>query len=164
MEARIRRAAPDDAKEVAHVLNSVIYEGKYTAFSKPFTEEEERAFISSLGERSAIFVAEVHDRIVGIQVIDLLADYADSMKHVATMGTWVLPDFRRHGIGHLLAEESFGFAQHKGYEKVVIQVLASNEQAIRFYSDLGFERIGTAKRQVKLDGEFYDAIYLEKFL
>lgn len=164
MEAHIRKAIPDDAKEAAYILNSVIHEGKYTAFTKPFSMEEERLFISSLRERSAIFVAEVHDKIVGVQVIDLFADYADSMQHVATMGTWILSDFRGHGIGRRLAEESFRFAQRKRYKKVVIQVLANNRRAIRFYSHLGFERIGTAREQVKLDGKLHDAIYLEKFL
>ena len=72
MEAHIRKATPDDAKAVAGVLNSVIHEGQYTVFTRPFTEEEERSFISSLGERSAILVAEVNHQIVGIQAIDLL--------------------------------------------------------------------------------------------
>jgi len=164
MEAHIRKATPDDAKAVADVLNSVIHERQYTVFTRPFTEGEERSFISSLGERSAIFVAEVNHQIVGIQVIDLLVTYTDSMKHIATMGTWILPDFRGRKIGCLLAQESFQFAQCKGYEKVVIQVLASNEPALRFYSHLGFEAIGIAKKQVKLDSQFYDAVYLEKFL
>ena len=164
MEARIRKATPDDAQEVADVLNSVIHERKYTVFTRPFTEEEERTFISSLGERSTILVAEVNHKIVGIQVIDLLVNYTDSMKHVATMGTWILSDFRGHKIGHLLAQESFQFARSKGYEKVVIQVLADNERALRFYGHLGFEKIGIAQKQVKRDEKFYDVVYLEKFL
>lgn len=164
MEVRIRKASPGDAKEAADVLNSVIHEGSCTAFSRPFTEEEERDFIKSLGKRSAMLVAEVDNRIVGVQVMDLLAGYADSMQHVATMGTWILADLRGRNIGHLLAEESFKFAWNQGYEKVVIQVLANNKRALRFYDHLGFEKIGVARKQVKLNGEFYDALYLEKFL
>jgi len=117
MEAHIRKAIPDDAKEVAYVLNSVIHEGKYTAFTRPFGVEEERLFISSLRERSAIFVAQVHDKIVGIQVIDQFADYADSMQHVAMMGTCILSDFRGHGIGRRLAEESFRFHSARDVRK-----------------------------------------------
>jgi hypothetical protein len=43
--------------------NSVIAEGKYTLFDGLFSAEEERAFISSLGERSAIYVAEIDGEI-----------------------------------------------------------------------------------------------------
>jgi len=164
MEAYIRKAISDDAKEVADVLNSVIFEGKHTVFTRAFSIEEERSFISSLGERSAILVAEVNNKIVGIQVIDLFVNYTDSMKHIATMGTWILADFRGHKIGHLLAEESFEFARRQRYRKVVIQVLAHNERALRFYGHLGFEKIGIAGKQVEFNGEFYDAVYLEKFL
>ncbi len=166
MNALIRKATPDDAEAVVAVMNAVILEGKWTALTNPFTEAEERAFIAGLGARSAMFVAEVAHRIVGIQVIepDGLADYTESMRHVATVGTWLHADFRGYQIGQRLAEASFAFARDNGYEKCAIQVLAHNARALRFYRKLGFEKTGVAKKHVKLDGCFYDAVYLEKFL
>jgi len=166
MEILIRQATVADAKEVVAVLNSVIMEGKYTALTSLFTEEEERAFIAALGGRSAMFVAEVNTKIVGIQVLepDALAHYSDSMQHVATVGTWVQAEFRGYKIGHSLAEASFTFARDKNYEKIAIQVVATNERALRFYGNLGFEKIGIARKHVKLEGKFHDTVYLEKFL
>ena len=110
MVASIRKAVSDDAKSVASVLNSVILEGRYTAFTKPFTEDEERSFIEGLSARSALFVAEVDGKIVGIQVI------------------------------------------------------ADNTRALRFYGNLGFEKIGVAKKHVKFEDRFCDVFFLEKFL
>lgn len=166
MDALIRKATPDDAAQVASVMNAVILEGRWTALTNPFTEAEERAFIAGLGARSAMFVAAVEANIVGIQVIepDGLAHYTDSMRHVGTVGTWIHTDFRGHRIGQCLAEASFAFARDNGYEKLSIQVLVHNERARRFYSKLGFEEFGVARKHVKLDGCFYDAVYLEKFL
>ena len=166
MEPVIRKAIPDDAKAVAAVINSVILEAKHTALTNPFTEEEERAFIAGLCDRSALFVAEVEDEIVGIQIIepDGLAQYTDSMQHVATIGTWIHANFRGRKIGRLLAETSFRFAHAKDFKKIAIQVIADNTRALRFYSNLGFEKIGTAKKHVKLAGKFCDVFYLEKFL
>lgn len=166
MKPVIRKAIPDDAKAVASVINSVILEGKYTALTNPFTEEEERAFIEGLGDRSALFVAEVDDEIVGIQIIepDALAQYTDSMQHVATVGTWVQSNFRGRNIGRLLAEASFKFAHAENFKKIAIQVIADNTRALRFYGNLGFEKIGIAKKHVKLEGKFCDVCYLEKFL
>ncbi len=152
----------DDAREVADVINSVIAERTYTIFDKPFSEEAERDFIASLGGRSALFVSESDGKISGVQSIDLLSGSADSLGHVATMGTWLRPEFRGCGIGRMLAEESFRFARSNGYRKVVIQVLAGNERALRFYRGLGFRDIGIAKEHVRLDGKFYDEVYLEK--
>ena len=166
MEVIIRKAVPEDAQPVASVLNSVILEARYTALTNTFTEAEERAFIKGLCPRSAMFVAEVDTQIVGIQVIepDGLARYTDSMQHVATVGTWIDANFRGHKIGQSLAEASFTFAKTKNFEKIAIQVLADNARALRFYSNLGFEKIGVAKKHVKFEDRFCDVLYLEKFL
>ena len=166
MEPVIRKAIPDDAKAIAAVINSVILEGKYTALTNPFTVEEERAFIEGLCDRSALFVAEVENKIIGIQVIepDALAHYTDSMQHIATIGTWIHVNFRGHQIGRLLAETSFRFAHAKNFRKIAIQVIVDNTRALRFYGNLGFEKIGIAKKHVKLEGKFCDVYYLEKFL
>ncbi|MEG0091345.1 MAG: GNAT family protein, partial [Oscillospiraceae bacterium] len=43
-----------------------------------------------------------------------------------------------------------------GMEKVYLNVLASNERAIRFYEKLGAQYEGTAKRQIKINGQFSD--------
>jgi ribosomal protein S18 acetylase RimI-like enzyme len=160
----IRQATVNDAKHVADVMNSVIAEGKYTAFDRPFSEEEERDFISSLSTRSALHIAEIDGNIVGVQSIDLFSTFADSVSHVATMGTWLRSAFRGRGIGRCLAEESFSFARNQGYRKVVIQVLADNDQALSFYRSLGFRDIGLAKEHVRLANKFHDEIYLEKDL
>ncbi len=166
MEPIIRKAAPDDAEPVASVINSVILEARYTALTNPFTENEERAFIEGLCPRSAMFVAEVNSNIVGIQVIepDGLARYTDSMRHIATIGTWIQANYRGYSIGRSLAETSFIFAKTKNYEKISIQVIADNTRALRFYGNLGFEKIGVAKKHVKFEDRSCDVFYLEKFL
>ena len=166
VEVNVRKAIPDDAQAVASVLNSVILEGQYTAFTNTFTEDDERVFIKGLCARSTMFVAEVDTQIVGIQVIepDGLAQYTDSMRHIATIGTWIQENFRGHKIGRLLAEASFRFARAKNYVKIAIQVIANNTRALRFYGNLGFEKIGIAKKHVKFEDRFCDVFFLEKFL
>jgi len=164
MNMLVRKATVNDARQVADVMNSVIAEGKYTIFDKPFSEEEERNFISSLGIRSALHVAEIDGEITGVQSIDLLTDLASSVQHVATMGTWLRLGCRGLGIGRSLAEESFSFARSHDYRKILIQVLADNHRALRFYRSLGFSDIGIAKQHVRMGGVFYDEVYLEKSL
>jgi RimJ/RimL family protein N-acetyltransferase len=165
MSVEIRKATVDDARSVAAVMNAVIGEGKYTIFDKPFSDDEERAFIASLGSRSALYVAELDGEIVGVQAIDRFFEFHnDSVQHVATIGTWLRADARGRGIGKLLSKESLGFAREHGYLKIVIHVLADNEDALRFYRSLGFQDIGVARNHVKLSGAFHDEIYLEMSL
>jgi ribosomal protein S18 acetylase RimI-like enzyme len=164
MDIKIRPVTLDDAEGVLEVLNSVVQERKYSSFDKTLTAEEERQFIASLGERSGLFVAELDSRIVGFQSIEPFATYTLAMDHVGIMGTFVHTDFRGQGIGRQLAEASFKFAQEKGYEKAVIYVRASNKAAQEFYQKLGFVPKGTLEKQVKIDGEYDDEVFMEMFL
>ena len=108
MGIAIRRATINDAGQVAQIINAVISEGRYTLFDRAFSEEEETAFISSLSDRSALYVPESDGEIVVVQSIGLFTNYADSVRHVATMGAWLRRDFRGRGIGRLLAEDGTG--------------------------------------------------------
>ena len=158
---RIRFATPDDAEAAAGVINAVIAERRYTIFDRPFSVDEERQFIRSLGERQALFLAEVDGVAVGLQAVDLLVSFAPSMRHVGTIGTWLRPEARGHALGRRLARRSVEFARQHGYEKFVIQVLASNTRARRFYEGLGFEEIGLARRHVRLGDEWHDEVFME---
>jgi putative acetyltransferase len=164
LQILIRKATTADATQVAEVMNSVIAEGRYTIFDRPFSEAEERDFISSLGSRSVLHVAELDREIAGVQSVDLFTGFAASLQHVATMGTWLRHAYRGRGIGRALAAESFAFARSHGYRKIVIQVLAGNERALRFYRSLGFSDIGIAREHVRLADTFHDEVYLEKSL
>ncbi|HID61307.1 MAG TPA: GNAT family N-acetyltransferase [Anaerolineae bacterium] len=164
MDIKIRPVTLDDAEGVLEVLNSVIQERKHSSFDRMLTVEEERQFIASLGERSGLFVAELDGRIVGFQSIEPFATYTSAMDHVGIMGTFVHADFRGQGIGRQLAEASFKFAREKGYEKAVIYVRASNKAAQEFYQKLGFVPKGTLEKQVKIDGEYDDEVFMEMFL
>ena len=160
----IRRATVADATQVATVMNAVIAEGRYTLFDKPFSDAEEEAFIASLGDRAVLHVAVANEGIVGVQCVDRFASYADSVSHIAHVGTWLLPDRRGQGIGKRLWAESLAFAHQCGYRKALISVLAHNDQALRFYRSLGFTDIGVAREHVQLNGTFYDEIFLERAL
>ena len=158
---RIRRATVDDAEAAAGVINAVIAERQFTLFDRPFSVEEERRFIASLGERQALFLAEVNGEAVGLQSVDLLLSFAPSMRHVGTIGTWLRSEARGCGLGHRMTTHALAFAREQGYEKFVIQVLASNTRARRFYRGLGFRDIGVARRHVRLGDDMHDEVYME---
>jgi RimJ/RimL family protein N-acetyltransferase len=51
-----------------------------------------------------------------------------------------------------------------GYEKIVIYVRAGNTGARAFYRSLGFALKGVLDRQVKIDGQYEDEVFMELFL
>ena len=164
MPITIRRATVEDAALVAGVLNAVIAEGGLTIFDRPFSVDDEKRFLSTLGPRSAVHVAALDGDLVGVQSVDLFSDLGPPVSHVATMGTWLRSEARGRGIGRKLSGASIGFARSNGYTKIVIQVLAGNDRALRFYRRLGFTDIGRARQHVRLAGQLHDEIYLELLL
>lgn len=160
----IRRAMPKDGEAISAVWTTVCAERAYTAVNQPFTPQQEREYIASLSDREGVFVAEIGGRIVGFQSLDLWAKYTDSFDHVGVMGTIILPEWRRQGIGRRLAEHTLDFARANGYEKIVIYVRGSNSRGQAFYRRLGFTPQGVLARQVKLDGQYDDEVFMELFL
>jgi ribosomal protein S18 acetylase RimI-like enzyme len=143
MQVTVRRATPEDAESISAMWEVVCAERVY---------------------REGVFLAEVEGRAVGFQSLDLWAKYTDSFDHVGVMGTIILPAWRRRGIGRRLAEHVLDFARANGYEKIVIYVRAGNAGAQDFYRNLGFVPKGVLARQVKIDGQCEDEIFMELFL
>ena len=164
MQITIRRATIDDAEAISSIWKVVCAERIYTAVNRAFTPQQERDYITTLSERESIFLADVDGRIVGFLALDLWAKYTDSFDHVGVLGTIILPGWRGKGIGHRLADRAFEFARANGYEKLVIYVRAGNTGAQAYYRSLGFVPKGTLARQVKMDGQYEDEVFMELFL
>jgi ribosomal protein S18 acetylase RimI-like enzyme len=164
MQITIRRATPGDARAISAVWEIVCAERVYTAVNRPFTPQQEQDYIAPLSDREGIFLAEVDGRTVGFQSLDLWAKYTDSFAHVGVMGTIILPEWRRKGVGRRLAEHTLDFARANGYEKIVIYVRAGNGGARAFYRGLGFVPKGVLARQVKMDGRYEDEVFMELLL
>ena len=88
---QIRRATPDDAASIVAIWQAIAAEKIYSAIDRPFTIEEERAYIQSLSEREGIFLAEVDGKVVGFQSLDLWAKFIRSMNHVGQLARLPCP-------------------------------------------------------------------------
>ncbi|MFX1417609.1 MAG: GNAT family N-acetyltransferase [Promethearchaeota archaeon] len=164
IEINIRKAQTEDAEEISKIWKVICTEKKFTAISDPFTVKQEKDYISSLSNREGIFVAENEDKIIGFQSLDLWAKFSKYFSHVGVIGTFILPEWRKKNIGLKLAEYTFDFARKNKYEKIVIYVRATNSDAIKFYKNLGFVQKGILSRQVKMDTNYEDEVFMELFL
>jgi RimJ/RimL family protein N-acetyltransferase len=158
----IRRASPDDAEGITSVLNAVAGERIYSAIDRAWTAAEQRTYLASLSAREAFHVAiEPSGQVVGYQSLDRYSPILSSMAHVGQVGTFLLPEWRRRGVGLALFRATRGFATSTGYRKLVIQVRASNLPAQAFYERLGFVKCGRLRAQVIVDGTEDDEIVME---
>jgi RimJ/RimL family protein N-acetyltransferase len=119
---------------------------------------------AQLSDREGIFLAEIKNQIVGFQSLDLWAKYTNSFDHVGIIGTFILPNWRKNRIGEQLARFTINFAKLNHYEKIIIYVRGSNIVAQNFYKKLGFIKKGVLAKQVKIDGNYDDEIFMELVL
>lgn len=122
-----------DAPAVAEIEKS--------CFSTPWSEQ---ALLDSFRANTVFFVAESCGRVVGYAGLSHAADEG----YVTNIA--VLPEYRRLGVGSALTEMLIDFARENDLAFVSLEVRESNQNAIRVYSALGFERAGLRKN-------FYDA-------
>ena len=166
MELSVRDVEPTDAAGLVRVLNPIIEARCYTAIDTPVSVDIERDYVIDFPERGIwkIAVRQPDHTIVGFQVLEPYATWTHAFDHVGTLGTYVDLDLRRQGIARRLFADTYAAARDKGYEKIFTFVRADNPAALQAYLTQGFVIVGNAKRQAKIDGQYIDEIFIEKWL
>jgi len=164
MNLLIREARPEDAEAIVAIFNPIIEAGDYTVFDTAFTVEAEREYITNFPERGIFHVAVRQEKIIGFQSMEPFATYARAFDHVGVIGTYVDLSLRRQGIAANLFAATFEAARRKGYEKIFTYVRNDNPAALAVYQRQGFQIVGIAHRQAKINGKYVDEIMIEKFL
>jgi L-amino acid N-acyltransferase YncA len=166
MKLLIRPAHPEDAAAIVAIFNPIIESGKYTVFDTPFTAEAEREYITNFPARGIFHLAvrQADNKIVGFQSLEPFATYTRAFDHVGVIGTYVDLTERRQGIAGQLFAATFEAARQKSYEKLFTFIRADNPAALATYQRQGFQIIGTARRQAKINGNYVDELMVEKFL
>lgn len=162
----IRRATPDDAEPISRILSLIAAEAVHSAIDRPWPADAQRRYLESLSPREAfhVAIADGSQEVIGYQSLDLWSPILNTMSHVAQIGTFLDPAWRRHGVGRALFAASVAHARSHAFRKFVITVRASNLGAQRFYTSLGFSQCGRLTRQVTIAGLDDDEILFEYFL
>ena len=112
-------------------------------------------------DHSIALYAEIGGRLVGM----VGTSWSDrlKMRHVAEVyAVYVKPSHRGKGIGKALMrrllDELKALPQ---IEKVKLGVTDGNQAAVALYLHLGFEIVGQAKRELQVDGRYYDLYHME---
>ncbi|MCY4061369.1 MAG: GNAT family N-acetyltransferase [Chloroflexi bacterium] len=107
------------------------------------------------------FFAEIDGELVGMAGAGWPAKA--KQRHVAEVyGVYVAPEMRGSGIAGRLMDRLLRELQSLGpVEKVSLGVTSDNAAAVRLYEKLGFEIIGRARRELRVDGRYYDLCTME---
>ncbi|TCJ02318.1 GNAT family N-acetyltransferase [Cytobacillus praedii] len=112
--------------------------------------------------RNLFLVAEVRDRVVGFSRCE--GNQLKRFSHKIEFGVCVIKEYWGYGIGKNLLKESISWADSNGLKKITLQVLETNDKAIKLYQKLGFEIEGILKKdKILSDGNYYNTIIMGRF-
>ncbi len=130
-----RRAAAGDAAAVAAVIRDVVEGPNPVVFDRPWSAAEVASWMSRLGESGALWVAEAGEdgAVIGFGALD----FNTQQPETATLGVWLRSQWRRRGIGTVLAEYLLAHAREQGFRRIVGSLPENNEAALSFLSSIG---------------------------
>jgi RimJ/RimL family protein N-acetyltransferase len=154
-----RSSTPEDADAVSACVDAVSRERRYLGNTSGFSTEQTRAFIASLLDSGGIQIVMVADaKIVGW--CDITPFAFEGMGHVGRLGMGLLPAFRGQGLGRRLVREALSQAFAKTYQRVELEVFASNQVAVGLYEREGFLIEGRKRFARFLDGAGDDILIM----
>lgn len=157
----IREAIPKDAAAIIAYAKTVGDETNFLTFSADdFTislEDEQQIIEAHRRAANQLFIVGLLDGAV-ISVLNVKASSKPRLAHYGEFGIGVVKAHWGKGVGGAMIEYMIAWARESGIiRKIQLRVLESNVKAIQLYTKLGFEVEGKIRRDLQLDGVFYDA-------
>jgi ribosomal protein S18 acetylase RimI-like enzyme len=109
-------------------------------------------------ESRVFFVATVDGDVVGWTHLDL--PQVEKLRCTAQLTVGVRREFRNNGIGGRLLERGLDWADANGYRKVSNSVPATNDAALSFLEDHGWETEGIRRDHYEVDDSLVDEILM----
>jgi len=137
VELDVRDVRPDDAPELAELINAIIARGGTTAFQTPFTPQSlSDAYLIGPHMISAVVAVDRGGRLEGFQI---LGDFGDPMAAgTGDIGTYVRVDGKQRGVGSALFAATCRNARAAGIDTLNATIRADNRGGLTFYGKMGF--------------------------
>lgn len=140
-EVRIRPATPLDWTAIHPIFEQVVREGETYAYPMSLTSDAARDLWMEEPPGLTV-VAEVDGVVVGTAKMG--PNRPGHGDHIGTASFMVDPSARGAGVGRALGEYVIDWHRSRGFEGIQFNaVVESNEAAVRLWTSLGFEIIGT---------------------
>ena len=139
----IREATGDDFDRIWPIFHAVVAAGDTYAIPRDITKDDARAYWMDAPRKT--FVCEEDGEVLGSYI--LKTNQPGAGVHVCNAGYMVAPAARGRGVASAMCEHSQEFARRLGYRAMQFNlVVATNEGAVRLWTNLGFTTVGRLPR------------------
>lgn len=165
----LRNAEESDAAALLEYLRATASETRFL-LSEPeeilFTLEQEKDFIRGGNEskNELMLIATLDDKHVGNCAMRSVGT-KQRYRHRCSVSIALHREYWGRGIAKQMLSALLEQAKSAGYEQAELEVVASNDRAIRLYESLGFLAFGRLPNNMKYqDGSYEDAVFMVKQL
>jgi L-amino acid N-acyltransferase YncA len=131
----IRTAVPEDAAQMADILNQIIAIGGTTAHESPKTTDAVREGYVTGPEVLSSVVAEVGGQVIGWQSVE----FWEGDPHI---GSFVRPGVQAKGAGQAMFALTCDILRQRGTGYIIAHIRADNAPGLAYYARIGFRDIG----------------------
>jgi L-amino acid N-acyltransferase YncA len=160
----IRPARQEDFSGILGVIEQVASQRTYIeaeTVAEQLNHEDALIRHNDLDTRM-FFVATVDDEVVGWCHVE--APELEKLRHTAELTIGILDEYQGEGLGSHLLQRGLSWAGANGYEKVYQSLPATNEGAVAFLRDHGWEEEARREGHYKLDEAYVDEVMLARTL
>ncbi|MFQ3318521.1 MAG: ribosomal protein S18 acetylase RimI-like enzyme [Natronomonas sp.] len=160
LEYTIRPAKQTDFEGLVDTIRDVTAEETYVV-AESIAEQllyEDTVNRHNSVESRVFFVATVDGDVVGWSHLDL--PQLDKLQSTAQLTVGVKGEYQGNGIGSKLTERALDWAEANGYRKVYNSVPTTNDEAIAFLEERGWETEGIRKEHYTIGDEHVDEVML----
>lgn len=160
LEYVVRPARQSDFESLIDTIRDVTSEETYVV-AESIAEQllyEDAVNRHNTAESRVFFVATVDGEVVGWSHLDL--PQLDKLQSTAQLTVGVRNEFQGNGVGTQLVERALEWAEANGYRKVYNSVPTTNDHAIAFLENYGWETEGVRKDHYTIGDEHVDEVML----
>lgn len=156
----IREATVVDACNVLDYIENISGESEFLTFGPgefDVNESDEKEFLWKYKEsdHQLCMLGLIDDTIVSI--LNYSSGHRPRIRHCGEFGMSVRKQFWGLGIGSLMLDHLIEWAKETDFiVKINLRVRTDNQRAILLYKRKGFVKEGTIRREIHLNGEYYD--------
>jgi RimJ/RimL family protein N-acetyltransferase len=160
----IREATVEDARSVLDYIHQVSGESDFLTFGPgelELTEQQEKDFLEkSVKTKNCLFIlGPVNGKIAS--VLNFSGGQRKRIEHCGEFGITVQKQHWGMGIGSLMVDTLIAWAKNTEIiKKMNLRVRTDNEKAILLYEQKGFVKEGIVRKEIFIDGIFYDHFWM----
>jgi RimJ/RimL family protein N-acetyltransferase len=160
----IREAAAEDARSVLAYVQAISGESDFLSFGPgefELTEPQEEEFLRKcrVADNQLYLLGIIDDVLVAM--LSFSGGRRPRLRHAGEFGMSVRRAYWGLSIGSLMLDALIEWARDGGIvKKINLRVRTENRRAIRLYESKGFVIEGTLRKEILLQGQYYDHYWM----